>query len=96
MSKRTKEVVDDNPEWGEAEFARARPASEVLPGLLGAEAAQKVLRPRGRPRLENAKRPVKLRIDPEVIDAYKAQGDGWQTRMNEALRAYAKSHGMLR
>jgi len=36
-----------------------------------------------------------LRIDLEVIEAYRAQGDGWQTRMNEALRDYAKSHGML-
>lgn len=29
---------------------------------------------------------VKLRIDPDVLAAYKATGAGWQTRMNAALR----------
>ena len=36
MSKQNKEEVpDENPEWGEAEFARARPAADVLPELYG-------------------------------------------------------------
>jgi uncharacterized protein (DUF4415 family) len=97
MSKQNKEeVLDDNPEWGEAEFALARAASEVLPELYGQERATEILRPRGRPKLENPKLPIKLRIDPDVVDAYKAQGEGWQTRMNAALRDYAKSHGLMR
>ncbi|CAH2772261.1 MAG: hypothetical protein CBARDCOR_2178 [uncultured Caballeronia sp.] len=97
MSKQNKEeVLDENPEWGEAKFARARPASEVLPELYGQERATEILRPRGRPKLENPKLLIKLRIDPDVVDAYKAQGEGWQTRMNAALRDYAKSHGLMR
>jgi uncharacterized protein (DUF4415 family) len=97
MSKQNKEeVLDENPEWGETEFALARPASEVLPELFGHERAAEILRPRGRPKLENPKLPIKLRIDPDVVDAYKAQGEGWQTRMNAALRDYAKSHGLMR
>lgn len=96
MSKRpNKEIADDNPVWGDAEFARARPAAEVLPELFGKEGAEKILRPRGRPKSANPKEPIKLRIDPDVVNAYRSQGDGWQTRMNEALRDYAKSHGML-
>lgn len=51
---------------------------------------------RGRGRPAGAKKAqMNLRIDLEVIEAYRAQGDGWQTRMNEALRDYAKSHGMM-
>jgi uncharacterized protein (DUF4415 family) len=42
------------------------------------------------------KEQMNLRIDRDVIDAYKAQGEGWQTRMNDALRDWAKSHGMMR
>lgn len=44
---------------------------------------------RGRPRLNNPKRQVALRIDPDVIDRFKADGAGWQSRMNEALRKAA-------
>ena len=31
-----------------------------------------------------------LRIDPDVLDHYRATGEGWQRRMNDALRAAAK------
>ena len=89
-------VLDENPEWGDAEFARARPASEVLPQLFSAQTAEKLLRPRGRPRLANPKQAVKLRIDPDVIEAFKSEGEGWQTRMNDALRASAMARGLLR
>lgn len=87
--------MDDNPVWGAAEFARARPAEEVLPELFGKDVAEKIIRPRGRPKSSNPKTPLKIRIDPDVLLAYKSQGDGWQTRMNDALRDYAKSHGMM-
>lgn len=35
-----------------------------------------------------AKRHQGLRLDAEVIDWFKAQGPGWQTRMNAVLKAY--------
>jgi len=34
------------------------------------------------------KRNITLRIDPEIIDWFKAKGKGYQTRMNAVLRAY--------
>jgi uncharacterized protein (DUF4415 family) len=34
------------------------------------------------------KRHTGLRIDADVLDWFKAQGKGWQTRMNAVLRAY--------
>src|ERR1700730_5045939 len=41
---------------------------------------------RGRPLSPNRKVPVKFRIDPDVLAAYRASGPGWQTRMNNDLR----------
>lgn len=87
--------ADDNPVWGEADFARARPAEAVLPELFGPEAAEQMLRRRGRPKSANRNIALELRIDSEIVDAYRAQGTGWQTRINDALCDYAKSHGML-
>jgi uncharacterized protein (DUF4415 family) len=43
-------------------------------------------RGRGRPRLEAPKRLVSLRLDQEVIERFRAQGPGWQSRINAALR----------
>ena len=40
----------------------------------------------GRPRLETPKVAVTIRYDKAVIDAFKAGGPGWQTRMNDALK----------
>lgn len=76
---------DDNPEWTEGDFARAKPASEVL----GPELAAAMVRKRGRPAgstKADAKQQIALRVDADVLAAYKAGGPGWQTRMNEALR----------
>jgi|GEM_PF-881958 len=53
-----------------------------------------VKRGRGRP-AGATKAQMNLRIDLDVITAYKAQGAGWQTRMNHALRDWAKRHGMM-
>ena len=43
-------------------------------------------RPRGRPKVESVKVLISLRLDPDVLDAAKATGGGWQTRINDALR----------
>ncbi|NYT77922.1 BrnA antitoxin family protein [Alcaligenaceae bacterium] len=33
-----------------------------------------------------------LRYDADIIDAFKAGGEGWQTRMNSALRDWLRLH----
>ncbi len=47
-----------------------------------------IRRGRGRPRLVAPKRLVSLRLDQDVIDAFRAGGPGWQSRMNSALRKH--------
>ena len=85
------ELVDkENPEWAEKDFQRARPAAEVLPELLGAEVAAEMLKPRGSPKATATKAHVNIRLDADVLDAFKATGRGWQTRINKALREWLK------
>lgn len=75
---------DENPEWTEEDFARARPASEVLPHHIAAG----LLRKPGRPPIPagTRKRNVSLRLSPDVLDGLRASGPGWQTRADEMLR----------
>lgn len=35
---------------------------------------------------------VSVRISPEVVSYFKAKGQGWQTRMDEALKEYIAEH----
>jgi uncharacterized protein (DUF4415 family) len=75
----------DSPELGDEFFAKARPASEVL----GEDFVQAMKRGRGRPAgstAESTKQKVNLRLDPDLLEALKASGQGWQTRVNTILR----------
>jgi uncharacterized protein (DUF4415 family) len=45
---------------------------------------------RGRPPLKNPKEAVKLRLDHDVLAAYRKTGSGWQTRINADLRKAAR------
>jgi uncharacterized protein (DUF4415 family) len=47
---------------------------------------------RGRPAGGDTKISTTIRFDAEVLAAFKAQGDGWQTRMNDALKEWLRSH----
>ncbi len=38
-----------------------------------------------------SKKPISLRVDRDVLDWFKSQGEGYQTRMNAVLRAYMES-----
>jgi uncharacterized protein (DUF4415 family) len=78
-------IDDENPEWTDEDFARARPASEVLPELFGKEIADQLLRPPGRPKTGKARVSISLRLPPMTLALWKATGPGWQTRMVEAL-----------
>ena len=77
---------DDNPEWTAEDFAKAKPADQVHPPHVVSALVRKPGRPVGSKK-PHAKQQVALRLDPEVIERFKAAGPGWQTRMNEALRA---------
>jgi len=74
----------DNPVWTKDDFERASG-----PGALSAvelAAFPRTAAKLGRPKLAASKTAVKLRLDPDVIEAFKSEGPGWQTRINAALR----------
>ena len=50
---------------------------------------------RGRPKAAITKEPVKLRLDADVLAALRATGDGWQTLINETLRASLRLAGRV-
>ena len=76
--------LDDAPELTEAFFNSA----DLYKGTK--------LKTRGRPKSATPKEPVKLRLDADVLAALRASGEGWQTRINDALRASLKLAGQLK
>ena len=77
---------DDAPELTDDVFDRA----ELKHGDQVLRPAQGTLTRRGRPRLENPKRQVTLRLDADLIDRLRRSGPGWQSRVNEILRKAVK------
>lgn len=59
---------------------------ELQTGLVAA------LKKRGRPVGSGTKEQVAIRFDRDVISAFRNSGPGWQTRMNEALRDWLRTH----
>ncbi|MFA5663598.1 BrnA antitoxin family protein [Castellaniella sp.] len=85
-------------------------AGQTLPGLREALAEastgqfdqthtpEQIIRSRGRPVGSTQavrKEAVKLRLDADVLAALRASGDGWQTRINDTLRASLALGGNL-
>ena len=74
---------DDVPEWSDEMFDRA----EISVGGKVVRPATGTLTRAGRPPLGTAaKQQVTLRLDPDVIEKFRADGPGWQSRINAALR----------
>jgi uncharacterized protein (DUF4415 family) len=84
----------ESPEWTVEDFANARPAAEVLYQLFGPQHTTKFVTPKknGRPRTDTPKVFTGIRLDAEVLETFRASGKGWQTRMNDVLKAWIKEH----
>ena len=70
----------DNPPLTEADFANARPAIEVVPHIV-----ERYRRTRGKQKAP-LKADVHIKLDQDIVDHFKAEGRGWQTRLNAKLR----------
>jgi uncharacterized protein (DUF4415 family) len=74
----------DNPPWTDEMWARARPAAEAMPEFIA-----NWRKWRGKQKAP-VKKLVSLRLDPDVIEHFRAAGPGWQGRINDALRKVAR------
>lgn len=89
MSKKTvnpEQVDNDNPEWTDKDVKTAVRMTG-LPSSL-----QRKLRGQRGPQKAPRKIQTAVRYDADIIEAFKAGGPGWQTRMNDALREWLKAH----
>lgn len=84
------EMIDDeNPEWTVEDFTKARPAREVLREQFGEAVAAEMLKPKGgRPKSVAPKVLLSVRYSPDVVEYFRATGEGWQARMDGALREW--------
>jgi uncharacterized protein (DUF4415 family) len=84
FSARDLREVSDNPEWTKKDFAKAKPFAEAL-----LELAASIRKGRG-PNKAPTKMLVSLRLSGKVLEAYKAKGPGWQSRIDADLRRINK------
>lgn len=86
MNKRLKPELsdDENPEWTAAEADRAVSFAR-LP-----ESLQTKLR--GRPKAAVTKERITIRLSHDVVERFRASGDGWQTRVDAALKDWLRTH----
>ena len=76
-------------ELDDDDFKGMRSMSDVLPADL-----QQAIRQRGQRGPQRAPTKVKttMRLSPEVVEHFKASGDGWQGRIDQALKEYIREH----
>jgi uncharacterized protein (DUF4415 family) len=82
--KKDWDAVSDNPKLTDDQLSKARPFAEALPEL-----AASIRRGRG-PNKAPTKKLVSLRLSGQVIEKYKADGPGWQSRIDQDLRRINK------
>lgn len=83
------EMIDeDNPEWTEEMFRTALRFHELPVGL------QKKLRGVRGPQKKPVKVQTAIRFDADVIEALRATGKGWQTRVNDVMREWVSKNAV--
>jgi uncharacterized protein (DUF4415 family) len=80
-------VIDADGEVGD--LSKVDPALfqpfSALPASLQAKL-------RGRPKAAVTKERITIRLSPDVVQTFRATGDGWQARVDAALRDWLKTH----
>ncbi len=86
-------VEEDNiEELPDDFFTLAESGSKALPEIFGQEVADKLIKKSRRPRQKAAQVLTQIHLDAEVLAVFQSTGEGWETRVNEALKAWIAEH----
>lgn len=88
MNKRLVDVSGEVRELSHKDMQAFKPASAVLPAALQKTLGVKTRGPQKRP----VKVSTTIRLSPDVLQAFRDSGEGWQTRVDTALRDWLKTH----
>ena len=85
MRKNASRPDAENPEWSSEDVREARPLMEAL----SSDTAEAIRRYRGQrgPQKRPTKELISLRVDRDVVAAYRSTGPGWQARASDVLKA---------
>jgi uncharacterized protein (DUF4415 family) len=83
------------PEEDAAITAAAMSDPDARPFTDEELALARAIRRGGRPRVAVPKKSICIRLSPDVAEAFRATGKGWQTRMNAALADWLKTHSPM-
>jgi uncharacterized protein (DUF4415 family) len=89
MRKKPKDIMQqdwdavESPDLSEDMLSKMKPVNEKHPHI-----PRRVRRPQKAP----LKIPISIRLSSDVINYFKSQGAGWQSKINIILRDYIKSH----
>ena len=86
ISRKSQTSLTRLRKMSDADIVRDRDAPEWTPAMFARAVARKGLKPAPKKAL------LSLRIDADVIDWFRGQGAGYQSRMNALLRAYMDAH----
>lgn len=84
-------AIEQAPEWVDDPECPYNPNDPEAVRAFWAKATVRRPGQRG-PQKTPTKVSTTLRLDPDVLDYFRAQGPGWQTRINEALKEWVKEH----
>jgi uncharacterized protein (DUF4415 family) len=90
----TTPLIDEDGEVRELtaeDLAQFKPAHEVLPMHIHAMLG---IKPRGK-QVAPTKVSTTIRFDADVLSALKSTGKGWQTRVNDEMRAHVRRRKLV-
>jgi uncharacterized protein (DUF4415 family) len=88
MNKRLVDESGEVRELSPKDMQAFKPARDVLPAALQKTLGVKTRGPQKKP----LKVSTTIRLSPDVLNAFRESGDGWQSRMDLALKDWLKTH----